>query len=154
MVSNWKRLQDDTADAFRYINGKFGKYPYTKYSVIQGGDGGMEYPMATLITGERSYPSLLSVTIHEALHSWYQMLLGTNESYLAWMDEGFTSFISTLAEDEILEKNREFPMERRYNDYYRLALSGTEMPQSTNANRYEYNYAYENTAYDKGAVFL
>ena len=61
MVSNWKRLQDDTADAFRYINKKFGKYPYTKYSVIQGGDGGMEYPMATLITGERSYPSLLSV---------------------------------------------------------------------------------------------
>jgi len=70
------------------------------------------------------------------------------------MDEGFTSFISTLAEDEILEKNEEFPMERRYSDYFRLALSGTEMPQSTNANRYEYNYAYENTAYDKGAVFL
>ena len=44
-------------------------------------------------------------------------------------------------------------MERSYNDYYRLALSGTEMPQSTNANRYEYNYAYENTAYDKGAFF-
>ena len=59
-----------------------------------------------------------------------------------------------LAEDEILEENKEFPMERSYNDYYRLALSGTEMPQSTNANRYEYNYAYENAAYDKGAVFL
>ena len=70
------------------------------------------------------------------------------------MDEGFTTFISTLAEDEILEEKKEFPMERSYNDYYRLALSGTEMPQSTNANRYEYNYAYENTAYDKGAVFL
>ena len=59
-----------------------------------------------------------------------------------------------LFEDEILEENSEFPMERRYNDYYRLALSGTEMPQSTNANRYKHNYAYGNIAYDKGAVFL
>ena len=77
MVKNWKRLQQDASKAFKFMNKIFGKYPYTKYSIIQGGDGGMEYPMATLITGERSYPSLLSVTIHEALHSWYQMLLGT-----------------------------------------------------------------------------
>ena len=32
------------------------------------------------------------MTIHEVLHSWYQMILGTNESYFAWMDEGFASF--------------------------------------------------------------
>ena len=154
IVDNWKKLQPYTAKMMEYFNSKIGRYPYKQYTVAQGGDGGMEYAMMTLITGGRSFNSLFGVTCHELAHSWFQHVLATNETKHEWMDEGFTSFISTLAEDEILEENKEFPMERRYNDYYRLALSGTEMPQSTNANRYEYNYAYENTAYDKGAVFL
>tara|TARA_A200000113_G_scaffold220319_1_gene230295 strand:- start:155 stop:1999 length:1845 start_codon:yes stop_codon:yes gene_type:complete len=154
IIDNWKKLQPYTAKMMEYFNSKVGAYPYKQYTVAQGGDGGMEYAMMTLITGGRSFSGLFGVTCHELAHSWFQHVLATNETKHEWMDEGFTSFISTLAEDEILEKNEEFPMERRYSDYFRLALSGTEMPQSTNANRYEYNYAYENTAYDKGAVFL
>ena len=158
MVSNWKRLQDDTADAFRYINGKFGKYPYTKYSVIQGGDGGMEYPMATLITGERSYPSLLSVTIHEALHSWYQMLLGTNESYLAWMDEGFTSFAQNITFinkfNEIYNLDFTNRLERSYNRYYNFIKTGLEEPLSTHSDHFSTNQAYGVGSYTKGAIFL
>ena len=154
IIGNWKKLQPYTAKMMEYFNSKVGVYPYKQYTVAQGGDGGMEYAMMTLITGGRSFNSLFGVTCHELAHSWFQHVLATNETKHEWMDEGFTTFISTLAEDEILEENKEFPMERSYNDYYRLALSGTEMPQSTNANRYEYNYAYENTAYDKGAVFL
>jgi len=154
IIDNWKKLQPYTAKMMDYFNSKIGRYPYKQYTVAQGGDGGMEYAMMTLITGGRSFNSLFGVTCHELAHSWFQHVLATNETKHEWMDEGFTTFISTLAEDEILEENKDFPMERRYNDYYRLALSGTEMPQSTNANRYEYNYAYENTAYDKGAVFL
>ena len=158
MVSNSKRLQDDTADAFRYINGKFGKYPYTKYSVIQGGDGGMEYPMATLITGERSYPSLLSVTIHEALHSWYQMLLGTNESYLAWMDEGFTSFAQNITFinkfNEIYNLDFTNPLERSYNRYYNFIKTGLEEPLSTHSDHFSTNQAYGVGSYTKGAIFL
>ena len=154
IIGNWKKLQPYTAKMMEYFNSKVGVYPYKQYTVAQGGDGGMEYAMMTLITGGRSFNSLFGVTCHELAHSWFQHVLATNETKHEWMDEGFTTFISTLAENEILEENKEFPMERSYNDYYRLALSGTEMPQSTNANRYEYNYAYENTAYDKGAVFL
>ena len=158
MVSNWKRLQDDTADAFRYINKKFGKYPYTKYSVIQGGDGGMEYPMATLITGERSYPSLLSVTIHEVLHSWYQMLLGTNESYLAWMDEGFTSFAQNITFNnefnDIYKLDSKNPLERSYNRYYNFIKSGLEESLSTHSDHFSTNQAYGVGSYTKGAIFL
>ena len=147
MVSNWKRLQDDTADAFRYINKKFGKYPYTKYSVIQGGDGGMEYPMATLITGERSYPSLLSVTIHEVLHSWYQMLLGTNESYLAWMDEGFTSFAQNITFNnefnDIYKLDSKNPLEVSYNRYYNFIKTGLEEPLSTHSSFENNGYTLE-----------
>ena len=154
IIDNWKRLQPYTAKMMEYFNSRIGVYPYKQYTVAQGGDGGMEYAMMTLITGGRSFSSLFGVTCHELAHSWFQHVLATNETKHEWMDEGFTTFISTLAEDEILEEKKAFPMERRYDDYYKLALSGTEMPQSTNANRYEYNYAYENTAYDKGAVFL
>lgn len=154
IVENWKKLQADTAKMMAYYNTKIGPYPYKQYSVVQGGDGGMEYAMLTLITGGQNYNSLFGVTAHELAHSWFQHILATNETKHEWMDEGFTSFISALASNEILEKNLEFPLEGSYRGYFNLALSGFEMPQRTNANRYKHNLAYESTAYSKGAVFL
>ena len=158
MVKNWKKLQDDTAEAFKFINKTFGKYPYSKYSIIQGGDGGMEYPMATLITGERTYSSLLSVTIHEVLHSWYQMLLGTNESYLAWMDEGFTSFAQNITFLNIFNNiyNLDLinPLKESYNRYYNFVKTGLEEPLSTHSDHFSTNEAYGVGSYTKGAIFL
>ena len=158
MVKNWKRLQQDASNAFKFMNKIFGKYPYTKYSIIQGGDGGMEYPMATLITGERSYPSLLSVTIHEALHSWYQMLIGTNESYLAWMDEGFTSFAQNITQiylfNDIYKLDLVNPLRRSYERYYNFIKSGLEEPLSTHSDHFSTNQAYGVGSYTKGAMFL
>jgi len=154
IIDNWKKLQPHTAQMMAYYNEKIGPYPYKQYSVVQGGDGGMEYAMLTLITGGRSYNSLFGVTAHELAHSWFQHVLATNETKHEWMDEGFTSFISSLAGNEILEQNREFPLEGSYRGYFQLAASGGEMPQSTNANRFYHNYAYERSAYSKGSVFL
>ncbi len=154
IIDNWKKLQPHTAQMMEYYNEKLGPYPYKQYSVVQGGDGGMEYAMLTLITGGRDYNSLFGVTAHELAHSWFQHLLATNETKHEWMDEGFTSFISTLAENEILDLKLDFPLEGSYRGYFQLASLGGEMPQSTNANRYYHNYAYERTAYSKGAVFL
>ncbi len=62
-------------DALEFMSERFGKYPYTQYTFIQGGDGGMEYPMATLITGKRNLRSLVGVSVHEGAHSWYQGVL-------------------------------------------------------------------------------
>ena len=154
IIENWKKLQPITAKLMEYFNEKVGPYPYKQYSVVHGGDGGMEYAMLTLITGNRKFGSLVGVTAHELAHSWFQHVLATNETKHEWMDEGFTSFISTLAENEILEENQEFPLSGSYRGYLRLATSGIEMPQATNANRYNHNAAYESTAYSKGAVFL
>ena len=154
IIDNWKKLQPHTAKMMEYYNEKIGHYPYKQYSVVQGGDGGMEYAMLTLITGGRNYDGLFGVTAHELAHSWFQHVLATNETKHEWMDEGFTSFIDELASNEILDKKKEFPLESSYVRYFRLAESGGEMPQSTNANRYFHNYAYELTAYSKGAVFL
>ena len=154
IIENWKKLQPHTAKMMEYYNEKIGDYPYKQYSVVQGGDGGMEYAMLTLITGGRNYDGLFGVTAHELAHSWFQHVLATNETKHEWMDEGFTSFIDELASNEILDKKKEFPLESSYVRYFQLAGSGGEMPQSTNANRYFHNYAYELTAYSKGAVFL
>lgn len=122
--------------------------------MIQGGDGGMEYGMATLITGDRNFNSLMGTTAHEVAHSWFQFVLAFNESKHEWMDEGFTTYISTLAMNEIMQQNKELPHERSYSGYINMATSGLEQPQSTHADRFEKNAVYSSSSYSKGAVFL
>lgn len=151
---NWKNLQPKTEELLLYFNEHIGAYPWPQYSIIQGGDGGMEYAMLTLITGERSFGSLVGVTAHEMAHAWFQHLLATNESKHEWMDEGFTSYISDMAMNEVMEMNRENPHTGSYRSYLRLAASGVEQPLTTHADRYTYNAAYGASAYSKGAVFL
>ncbi|MFS4455375.1 M1 family metallopeptidase [Maribacter sp. 2304DJ31-5] len=154
IIANWESLQPKTAEAMVFFNNNIGSYPYEQYSVIQGGDGGMEYAMGTLITGERKFGSLVGVMVHEMAHSWFQHVLATNESKHEWMDEGFTSFISSLCMNKIMEQNNENPFEGSYKGYYNLALSGKEQPQGTHADRYPLNYAYGISAYSKGSIFL
>ena len=154
IIENWKNLQPLTKDLLKFYEENLGPYPYPQYSVIQGGDGGMEYAMCTLITGERKFESLVGVTAHEIAHSWFQHILATNEGKYEWMDEGFTTYISSLAENEVMKKNDEFPNNRSYKSYFQLATSGVEQPQTTHADRYFYNFAYGLSAYSKGAVFL
>lgn len=150
----WKDLQPKTVALMEYFNDKIGEYPYEQYSVIQGGDGGMEYGMCTLITGNRNFGSLVGVTAHELAHSWFQFLLATNESKHEWMDEGFTSYVSDWAMNEVMEQNKENPTANAYLDYIYLANSGKEQPLTTHADRYEYNQAYGISAYSKGEVFM
>ena len=151
---NWKNLQQKTEDLLVFFNEHIGPYPWDQYTVVQGGDGGMEYAMLTLITGERSFGSLVGVTAHELAHAWFQHLMATNESKHEWMDEGFTTYISSLAMNEVMDQNSENPHSGSYRSYLALANSGVEQPQSTHADRFALNGAYGASAYSKGAVFL
>ena len=153
-TDDWMKLQDDTIKLMDYFEKNLGPYPWKQYSVIQGGDGGMEYAMCTMITGERSYPSLLGVTNHELAHTWFHHILATNEAKHPWMDEGFTVFISALAENHVTGVDSSFPHKGDYDSYYALVKSGYEQAQTTHSDRYDYNYAYGVSAYSKGAVFL
>jgi hypothetical protein len=153
-LDNWKKLQSETALLMDFFSETVGKYPYEQYSVIQGGDGGMEYAMCTFITGQRSYGSLLGVTAHEMAHTWFQFLLASNESKHEWMDEGFTSYISTLAMNSLRDDKKPNPLSRSYGGYISLANSGVEQPLTTHSDRYTYNQVYGAAAYSKGAVFL
>ena len=154
LAENWKNLQPKTVAAMKFFSNNIGKYPYQQYSVIQGGDGGMEYAMSTLITGERKFGSLVGVMVHEMAHSWFQHILATNESKHSWMDEGFTTFISSLCMNQVMEQGKENPFEGSYKSYYNLVRSGREQPQTTHADRYDLNFAYGIAAYSKGSIFL
>jgi uncharacterized protein YxeA len=153
-LENWKKLQPKTAELMTYFSENIGKYPYKQYSVIQGGDGGMEYAMSTLITGERKFGSLFGVTAHEMAHTWFQFLLASNESLHPWMDEGFTSYISNKASYEILKRGDKNPNAGPYRGYNYIVNSGLEEVLSTHADRYNTNSAYSVASYVKGSMFL
>ncbi len=152
-IDNWKALQKDAYKTMDFYNKYIGNYPYKQYSIIQGGDGGMEYGMCTLITGKRKLKSLIGVVRHEMAHSWFQFVLATNESEHPWMDEGFTSFVNTMA-DQTLDGQTKFPFERVYQTYTYLVKSGKNEPLTTQGDRYNTNMAYGINSYYKGQLFL
>lgn len=145
-AENWEKILPDAARALPFIEKHFGIYPYKQYSFVHGGDGGMEYPMSTLLIGPGAW-------LHEWMHNWYQGVLATNESLYAWMDEGFT----TYAEDRIsafLQNDSSFAHAGSYRGYVSLAKSGREEPLTTHADHFNTNAAYGAAAYSKGAVFM
>jgi hypothetical protein len=146
--ARWQSVADTAALAYPIIAKTFGAYPYKTYTFIQGGDGGMEYPMATLIRN-----ASIGTALHEWMHSWYQMMMGTNESLYPWMDEGFTDYASTRVSAE-LRGQKTFAFTGSYRGYYNLARSGLEEPASTHSDHYNTNFAYSNAAYSKGSVFM
>jgi len=169
----WNTVLEAAVKVLPFIESNFGKYPYKQYSFVHGGDGGMEYPMATLISGPG-----LGTAFHEWMHSWYQMMMGTNESEYAWMDEGFTSYAENLVSkfysgkssiefyQEALKRNPEnkqlidllntLPENHcdAYAGYFALVKSGLEEPMTTHADHFNTNYAYSVASYSKGELFM
>ena len=169
----WKKVLDAASTVLPFIESHFGKYPYPQYSFIQGGDGGMEYAMATLMSS-----ASIGTAFHEWMHNWYQMILGTNESLYAWMDEGFTSYGEELVSNfyehktsiaEYEDALKENPSNEKlkklilslpenhcgaYANYFSLVNSKLEEPMTTHADHYNNNFAYSVDAYSKGQVFM
>lgn len=146
--AQWQATADTCVMIYPFMSKTFGEYPYPVYSFIQGGGGGTEYPMATLIK-DHSFPTAL----HEWCHSWYQMMLGSNEYLYAWLDEGFTDYAGARVFAWLHKKNF-FEGAEEYPRYFNLANSDFDEPMSTHANFFNTNYAYNINAYYKGAVFL
>ena len=148
LEANWQRLADSMVSAYPIMAKTFGAYPYKTYTFIQGGDGGMEYPMATLLKS-----ASIGTAIHEWMHSWFQMMMGTNESLYPWMDEGFTDYGTNRVMSE-MRRATGFYYTNSYRSYFNLAKSGLEEPASTHSDHYNTNYAYSTASYGKGAVFM
>ena len=158
---DWKKLQGDTLKLLEFFENNIGPYPWEQYSVIQGGDGGMEYAMCTMITGERPYSSLLGVTAHELAHAWFQHILANNETKHPWMDEGFTEYITSLSEEYVSGSFSDFPHKSSYDRYFMINnfQKGNpdieiDQPQTIHSDRWNFNFSYGANAYSKGSVFL
>ncbi len=153
-AEKWKKLPAYMVKVMDFFNQKVGLYPYKQYSFIQGGDGGMEYAMCTLMLGSGTLEGILGTATHELGHSWFQHVLASNESKHPWMDEGFTTYVEDMAMNELVVEKAANPFEGNYRAYYNLVNSGKEQPQSTHGDRYNENRPYSTASYVKGSIFL
>lgn len=153
----WEESKPYISKYYQLMNTTFGHYTYPSYAFIQGGDGGMEYGMCTMMLGEaKSLESLLGLMIHEGSHSWFQQILATNESMRSWMDEGFTSY----AEDFVMYKlfppaePMANPFVKTINGYSNFIKTRKEEPAGWLADHFDDGSAYSFSAYTKGEIFL
>jgi hypothetical protein len=95
----WKNAAGYAKFTIDYLSKYVGMYAYPNCFVVEGVvGGGMEYPGITFIGhyGDTEYHSPFGVIVHEVAHNWFPMMVGTNEIYYAFMDEGFTTFFTSV----------------------------------------------------------
>ncbi|WOC52389.1 aminopeptidase [Bergeyella porcorum] len=153
----WEESKPYITKFFQIMNATFGRYAYPSYSFIQGGDGGMEYGMSTLILGEhRSLERLVGLMVHEGAHSWFQQMLASNESTQPWIDEGFTSYAESLVMHQLFP-----PKEATPNPFWVPLILISTFPKQAKkslplglADHHDDGRAYSVASYTKGELFL
>ena len=153
----WSASKPYITQFFQLMNATFGRYTYPTYSFIQGGDGGMEYGMCTMILGEaNSLEGLLGLMVHEGGHSWNQQIMAYNESMRPWMDEGFTSYYENLVMHQILPPKvaTANPFVGTLNAYRNFVKRGIEEPAVWFGDHHDNGGAYSFASYVKGELFL
>lgn len=153
----WEQAKPLAGKFFQIMNKHFGRYKYPSYSFVQGGDGGMEYGMVTLMLGEHAtLERLVGLMAHEAAHSWYQHMLATNESVAPWLDEGFTSYAEDFAMYQLFppKESQPNPFVSGINSYVQFVKKGKEEPAHWLADHHDDGTAYTYASYVKGQLFL
>lgn len=96
----WARSTEYTKASNEYNSAKWMEFPYPAVTNVAANASGMEYPGIVFCGAEAKSAGLWGVTDHEFGHTWFPMIVGSNERLHAWMDEGFNTFINTLATDD------------------------------------------------------
>ena len=92
--SIWNRASEYGKLAIERYSKQWWPYPYPVATNINGIEGGMEYPMIVFCHNRTTPTGLYSVTDHEFGHTWFPMLVGSNERLYGWQDEGFNTFMN------------------------------------------------------------
>ena len=95
--NGWQRSTEMVKGSIEYYSNKWFEFPYPAATNVAGIVGGMEYPGIVFCGSGDSGSSLWGVTDHEFGHTWFPMIVGSNERKYAWMDEGFNTFINGLS---------------------------------------------------------
>lgn len=98
--SAWGRSTEYAKGSIENYSKRWFEYPYPVAVNVASNVGGMEYPGIVFCGFNSSGSSLFSVTDHEFGHTWFPMIVGSNERLYGWMDEGFNTFINSLADDD------------------------------------------------------
>ena len=93
----WQRSTEMVKGAIEHYSNKWYEFPYPAATNVAGIVGGMEYPGIVFCGSNSSGTGLWGVTDHEFGHTWFPMIVGSNERKYAWMDEGFNTFINGLS---------------------------------------------------------
>jgi hypothetical protein len=149
-----------TRDAIEHLSTYLWPYPWAEMTSMEGvlEDGGMEYPMMTLISPWADTLSLAGDLMHETGHMWFPMQVGSNEARYPWMDEGFTQFDVAQAMRPIYGEPR---AGGRPNDseqgqralYLGVARAGNDQMLMWNGDLYPREF-YFTMFYDKTAAVL
>jgi hypothetical protein len=93
----WERSTEYTKAAIEHYSKQWFEYPYPAAVNVAGNEGGMEYPGIVFCHMNSKGASLWGVTDHEFGHTWFPMIVGSNERQNAWQDEGFNTFINDIS---------------------------------------------------------
>ncbi len=110
----WGRSTEYTKGSIENYSKRWFEYPYPAATNVASIVGGMEYPGIVFCGSNAEGEGLFGVTDHEFGHTWFPMIVGSNERRYGWMDEGFNTFINSLADDDF--NNGEYKNEVRKMD--------------------------------------
>jgi hypothetical protein len=95
--SAWGRSTEYVKKSIEFNSSKWYEFPYPGATCVAGTPGGMEYPGIVFCGARAKRGGLMGVNDHEFGHTWFPMIVGSNERQYGWMDEGFNTFINTLS---------------------------------------------------------
>ncbi len=110
----WQLSTEMVKGSIEHYSSKWFEFPYPVATNVAGIVGGMEYPGIVFCSWESTGTGLWGVTDHEFGHTWFPMIVGSNERKYAWMDEGFNTFINDLSTAAF--KNGEYKEQSVFSD--------------------------------------
>ncbi len=101
--NGWKRSAEFVKGSIENYSKRWLEYPYNTAVNVAGNVSGMEYPGIVFCAYKEKGEKLFGVTDHEFGHTWFPMIVGSNERKYGWMDEGLNTFINGLSAEDFNE---------------------------------------------------